>query len=196
MQKAKLRLAIGRKRLPIVLGRPKDAQRADDVGLHKQFRSVDRPVDMALCRQMQDGVRSMLGESCCNGRAVANIGSHKDVMGILVRFFQKSQVGSIGQVVDVDHECRFCQQLPHNRRPYEAGSTGNKNAFHTLRLMWPRLLVRCARGALLCAGIAAFSNSPKHQADDQAQLPELFADIHQFDAIGAVSSKAAQCANG
>ena len=139
---------------------------------------------MALCRQMQDGIRSMLGESCCNGRAVANIGSHKDVTRILVRFFQKSWVGSIGQVVDVDHECRFCQQLPHNRRPYEAGSAGNKNAFHTLRLMWPRLLVRCARRALLRADIAAFSDSPKHQADDQAQLPQNCLPIYtQFDAI-------------
>ena len=77
------------------------AEGADDVGLDKGRRSVDRAVDMALCGQVDHRVDRLLAQQRRDCRGIADVGLHEAVVRVVLDLPKRRQIAGIGQLVDI-----------------------------------------------------------------------------------------------
>ena len=108
---------------------------AADIGLDEGRGTVDRAVDVALRREMQDGVGLRLGEDRVERRPVADV---HPVMAMAVAgagFGQRFEVAGVGQHVDVGHRpVGGANHMPHGRRADEPGAASNQD-LHTCTIL-------------------------------------------------------------
>ena len=128
MQKAESRALLGRQPSPIAQRLLQQREGADNVGLDEFAGSVDRAIDMALRRQVHDGVGLVLVEQPAQRRGLADAGLFKCIARIAGRAGERLEVRCIGQLVDID-DARFgvAQEMTHHRRADETRAAGHEN---------------------------------------------------------------------
>ena len=75
-------------------------KRADDVGLHELGGSVDRAIDVAFRRQMQDHVRLEIVECFAHCRRVGDICANKLKAWMILDRRKRIEIAGIGELVD------------------------------------------------------------------------------------------------
>ena len=116
-------------------GRLHDHVGAHAVGHGEVLRAGDRPVDVALGREVHHGV--VAGQRLRQGRQVADVGVHEAVAGPgpLLHVRQRGQVAGVGQrVVHGDLVVGAREHPPHVVGPDEPGPTGDEE-LHGPRLV-------------------------------------------------------------
>ena len=94
------------------------------------LRAVDRTVDMALRRKVHDRVRSKLFENLSHGGGVRNIGLQEMIARIGAGGWNRSRIGGIGQLIDVeDFMIGFRQQQTKKSRADETVAAGDGDSF-------------------------------------------------------------------
>ena len=125
---------LGRVRLePGEIGarRLEQGERPDDIGVEEDVRARNRPVHVALRREVDDPVRPMLGEDPGHGPGVADVHLFEAVQGTVCNRGQRLQIGRVGELVDHDGLVSEIQhEVAANRRPDEAGPAGDQDS-HT-----------------------------------------------------------------
>ena len=95
------------KTAPIGSGGFQEMKCADDIGLDKLARAVNRTIYMRLSGKIDDGSRLVLREKFDDEGTVTNIASHKDVVRIALERSQILKVSRVGKLVEIDDGCRF-----------------------------------------------------------------------------------------
>ena len=75
---------------------------AFNIGFYKWRRIHNRPVDMAFCGKMDEGVYLVLGNGRIDKLAVTDVSVGKDIVRVFLDFLQVFQVSRIGQLIHVD----------------------------------------------------------------------------------------------
>lgn len=92
--------------LPCVSGHVQEGKGAHHVGLNESLGAVYGTVDVALGREVADGVNRVIGEDLLHRRAVAYIGLDEEVARTAVPLLyvgQALEIAGVGQRVEVDH---------------------------------------------------------------------------------------------
>ena len=115
--------------LPVAARRFEQAIGADDVGFDERARPVDRPVDMALRGQMEDGVDRMLLHDGEHAAAVADVGLNERIARRAIDLRKRGEVGGVGELVDVDHRVLGVgDEMTTDGRADEAGAAGDQDS--------------------------------------------------------------------
>ena len=67
------------KRFKVGPDRAEQGESAVDVGLQERFRANDRAIYVALCSEVNDGGRAVLGQQAFNQFAVVDVALYEDV---------------------------------------------------------------------------------------------------------------------
>ena len=73
---------------------------ADDIGLHERGGPVDRAIDMAFRRQMQDDVGLEVGQRSLHRRRVGDIRPDESKARMVLHRRQRIEIARIGELVD------------------------------------------------------------------------------------------------
>ena len=102
--------------------------RSEHVGTYERLRAVDRPVDVALGRQVEDGVGPFLLEERTHASGVRDVEVHEAMVGGSVRFGEALAVAGVGERVDGDDApVAVAYEPSHDRRADEAGAAGHQD---------------------------------------------------------------------
>ena len=120
-------LRFRRKGAPIGEGLFQEHKSPDDVGVDEIRSLVDRSVDMAFGRQMDDRVGSHVADQAANVVAVGDVATNEAKAPIAGDRFERVEIAGIGQLVeDRDLVRRGCNQVADQRRADEAGAAGDQ----------------------------------------------------------------------
>ena len=76
---------------------------ADDIGLDKIFRTVNRTIDMAFRSKIYDGIRTMFRQQLPDQITIANIALHKNMLRIARNTREIFQITGVGQLVQINY---------------------------------------------------------------------------------------------
>ena len=131
VQETKRRLRLGFEPRPVRARRFEQREGADDVGLHEVARARDRPVDVALGREVHHGVGPELGEEPVHRGAVADVGAGEAVVRQVRDRPQAVEVAGVGELVDVQHlDADLAREVADQGRADEARAPGDEDALH------------------------------------------------------------------
>jgi hypothetical protein len=82
MQEPERVLCRSRQARPVAPRRVEEPQRPDDVRLHEGLGRVDRPVDVALGGEVDDGADRVLGKEPADERLVADVAVDEGSSGV------------------------------------------------------------------------------------------------------------------
>ena len=86
---------------------------------------------MALGGQMNHRIGGVLGKRCIHDAAVADVGMNESIARPFADGFERTQVGGIGQLVDVDNvRIGFAHQMAANGRSNETGAARYQDCPH------------------------------------------------------------------
>ena len=129
MVEAKRALFWPGKGLPVAAGGFQQAVGADDIGLDKIRRAVNRTVDVGFGGQMHDRLRLEAREHCADGGLVDDIGLYELIAAIGRDTGQRFQIAGVGEFVQVEHfVLGVLNQMTYQSRTDKTGATGNENA--------------------------------------------------------------------
>ena len=77
-------------------------RRADDVGLQKHARILDRAIDVALRRKVDDDIGVFLLKELVHALPVADVQFDKAEIGIVHHIFERGQIARIGEFIQTD----------------------------------------------------------------------------------------------
>jgi len=118
-----------RQRLPVGTGRFEQLIGADDVGLDKFCRAVDRAVDMGFGGQVHDGIRLEFQQRFTDTFAIGDIGLKELIAVAAVDFGQRLEIAGVGQLVQIEDAVPgVLDQMADQSRADESGSAGYENA--------------------------------------------------------------------
>ena len=101
---------------------------ADHVGVDEIGRAIDRAVDMALRRQMHDGIGIEASKRFGDGRTIADVGAAETKARMVLHRSERGEIAGIGQLVDDEHVVLgVADQMPHQRRSDKTRAAGNHN---------------------------------------------------------------------
>ena len=105
---------------------------ADDVGLDKGIRALDRAVHVRLGGKMHDGVEPLLAQQPLDEGRIADVALHEAVFRTLCGRGQIRDIAGIGQRVEHHHAIPRVpgQPVMHEIRADEAGAAGNEQSCH------------------------------------------------------------------
>ena len=73
---------------------------ADHIGLYERGGPVDRAIDMAFCRQMQDDVRLEVGQRRLHRRRVGDIRPNEPKARMVLHRHERIEIARIGELID------------------------------------------------------------------------------------------------
>ena len=103
---------------------------AEHVGVDEGGRVHDRPVDVALGREVHDAVGRVCFERGLDGRPITDVGPHEGVVRIRLDLAQILEVASVGQHVEVHDSITAFEQQTNEVRADEAGTAGDEDLAH------------------------------------------------------------------
>ena len=123
------RVALGGSQAaPVGAGRLQETEGADDVRGDELPRTVNRAVDVALRREMDDRPHAVFGEESLHERLIADVATDERVPGVAVEGGEIAHVPGVGELVEVD------DRLVVGREPVEdevaadeSGAAGDEN---------------------------------------------------------------------
>ena len=122
---------------------------ADDVGLDEGARAIDRPVDMALCGEVDDAGRAERLDQFLHGNRIGDVALHEAVARVVLDVGQGLAVTSIGQQVEVGNRgVAGGQQVMDEIAADEAGAACDQYA---RRVIWV-VLFRIHGVVFFCGG--------------------------------------------
>ena len=129
----KPRARVGRQRRHVPARRFEQHERADDVRVDERLRAVDRPIDVRLGSEIQDGVRPRVGEHARHDVAIGDVALDERHARILQRPLEIQQAAGVRQLVDDDDAMgRVIERVLNEVRADEAGAAGDEKR-HRLR---------------------------------------------------------------
>lgn len=102
-----------------------------DIGLHENFRSFDRTVDMRFCRKIDDAAGLVFAEEFFDKRRIADVALHKGMEPVVRSLCQGIEVPGISQAIEIDHMyILFAHEFLHKATANEPRATGDQNFIH------------------------------------------------------------------
>jgi hypothetical protein len=101
------------------------AQRAHDIRLDEGLRGIDRAVDVALRRKIDDRIYRVLRENAGNQCLVGYVALHENVPGVARDISEVRGVSGVGQLVQIDDpavRALLLQELPDEIAPDETAA--------------------------------------------------------------------------
>lgn len=133
MVKAEAGLGFAFKRIPVGASGFKQRKGAVDVGAQEFARAMNRPVDMGLGSEMNDGARLMLYELAVDQGAITDIARHEAVPGIALQAGKVLKIARVGKLVQVDDRLvTLFEPVQHKITANKASVTGNKDTHRDL----------------------------------------------------------------
>ena len=133
MQEAECRPPGRVQRLPVRARRFQQGKGADNIGVDKGRRAMDRAINMAFGGEMDQCPWTMRVQQLADQRPVANIAVHELVPRITVQAAQRIQVAGIGELVKIDHQLvALCQPVEHKVPTDKSGTARNQNGHDVL----------------------------------------------------------------
>ena len=127
--KRNARLSGSGQRLPVAAGGFQQAVGADDIGLDKIRRAVDRTVDVGFGGQVHDRVGLEAREHGADGGLVDDIGLDELIAAVGRDAGQRFQIAGVGEFVQVEHfVLGVLNQVTDQSRTDKTGAAGNENA--------------------------------------------------------------------
>ena len=128
MQEAKFLAVYLRERAPICPRLFQQCKCAVDIRADEIIRPADRPVDVALRREMHDGIGLMLFKQRPDGIAIANVAVNERIARIGDNARQIARIPRVGQLVQIDDGSGFALHLLQNKvRADESCASGDQN---------------------------------------------------------------------
>jgi hypothetical protein len=75
---------------------------ADNIGIDKRARSLDRAVDVAFGGKVHDPVGRKFGEMPLQGGRVANVGAHPLVARMVGQVVERAEASGIGEYIEIE----------------------------------------------------------------------------------------------
>ena len=111
---------------PIGPRRVQHNEGTDDVGVDERRRAVDGAVDVALGREVHDGVRPMGGEDVAHGGRVGDVGAEQLMPLMVSRLLERVLGCGVGHLVHVhDLMVGAADQVAYDGRADEAAAAGD-----------------------------------------------------------------------
>ena len=107
-----LRLGL-RQRAPIAERLLQENESADDIGLHEFAGSVDRAIDVAFRRQVQNHVGLEIGEGAPHRRCVGDIRPNELKARVVLYRRQRIEVAGVGKLVEDKGVMADGEGMPH-----------------------------------------------------------------------------------
>ena len=127
---AEAALRLGPQAAPVGEGLGEQIERTDDVGSHERRRSIDRPIDVRLCRQMGDHRGGEISEDLANPHRIADVGLGEAVAVASRHRVEGTQIAGVGDLVEIQHlMIGMGDQVADQRRADEPGAPGDQDAF-------------------------------------------------------------------
>src|SRR4029078_2316459 len=106
---------------------------------------MDRAVDMALGGKIDDRIGPVRGQQCLDGRAIADVGAHEMMIGVVLERGQTAEIACVSQLVDVDNGLVACRAPVEDEIGADkSGSAGDQDHASSMR---PKASEVAARGA-------------------------------------------------
>ena len=124
-------IALGQT-LPIFFCCLQKSERAHNVGVGEGERVLDGTVHMALCREVNDAVDTVLLHELLYKLIVADVALHKGVVGLVLDVVEVGKITSIGQFVEIDDFIIriFVDKQAHNMRADKTGAARDDYVTH------------------------------------------------------------------
>jgi hypothetical protein len=128
MQEAKCPLTGGVESGGISGCRVQKCEGPDDIRLDEGGGGIDGAVYVALCGEVNDGLRLVTIQKRRDGRPIADIGLGENIPSAVLHLGQGFGAGRVGQLVDVDDAagCSFDERA-NDRGSDETRTTGHNN---------------------------------------------------------------------
>ena len=120
-------IAFG-ERLPVLSCSLQERECTHDIGLSKGERVAYAAIDVAFGGKVYNAVDMVMSEDCSNGVEVANISSHKGIVGRMLYVGKIGKVAGIGELVEVDNVIFgvLVYEKPHDMRADKPGTAGDE----------------------------------------------------------------------
>ena len=106
---------------------PQQIEGATDIRLDKVPGAVDRAVDVALRREMDDRPRPVLPEQPLHQHAVVDVSADKNMVGSALQALKVAEVAGVGQLVQIDDGLTgLSQPVEYEVGADESGATGHE----------------------------------------------------------------------
>ena len=107
----------------------KQIKSADNIGLDKVFRAMDRSINMAFSGEVEHCARLVFGQQTGYQGAVANVAVHKEMPRVAIQRRKRFQIACVGQLVEVDDGLvGLGQPVKDKVCANEAGCAGDENS--------------------------------------------------------------------
>ncbi len=112
---------------------------------------MDRAVDVALGREIDDGARAVQRQERIDLRAVADVAMDEHVPGVATKRGKAAQIAGVGELVEVDEALAgSLQPVEHEVGADESGAAGDENHGIKGRMGGaPPIVRRCRPGEIL-----------------------------------------------
>ena len=105
-----------------------------NIRFHKDGRTVDRTVDMTLCRKVHNCRWAVTGKHLFDRNSVADIRLDEGVSRVFENPFKRRQIARVGELVECNDVFNswVIKQLPDKAAANKACPAGDNNCFHFL----------------------------------------------------------------